>query len=100
MLKAGTIIGKVEVANAVPPMLAPKLEIETTKRKETEMELIPEQLSNKKRLTTIPDSNPSNIPPEKHKLTPEEADLLMSNVDLLGIRDWKTEEQEGLKTSF
>ena len=65
VLKAGTIIGKVEVVNAVPPMLAPKPEIETAKEKETGMESIPEQLSNKERLTTVPDLNPTAVSPEK-----------------------------------
>ena len=97
VLKAGTIIGKIEAANAVPPMLAPKPEIEITKGKETEMESIPEQLSNKERLTTVPHSNPSTNPPEKCRLTPEEADLLMSKLDLSGIKDWKLEEQEEVK---
>ena len=64
VLKAGTIIDKIEAANATPPMLAPKPEIA-----ETHMELIPEQLSNKERLTMILDSNPSTNPPEKCKLT-------------------------------
>ena len=94
VLKAGTIIGKIEAANAVPPMLAPKPEIETLKEKEIGMESFPEQLSNKERLTTVPDSNSSTNPPGKHKLTPEEADLLMSKLDLSGIKDWKLEEQE------
>ena len=49
VLKAHIIIGKIEAANTVPPMLVPKPEIETTKGKETEMESIPEQLSNRKR---------------------------------------------------
>ena len=86
VLKAGTIIGKIEAANAVPPMLSPKPEIETLKEKEIGMELIPEQWSNKERLTTVPDSSSSTNPPEKCKLTPEEADLLMSKLDLSGIR--------------
>ena len=80
-----------------PPMLAPKPEIETTKGKETEMESIPEQLSNKERLTTVPDSNSSTNPPEKCKLTSEEADLLISKLDLSGIKDWKLEEQEEVR---
>ena len=46
--KTGTIIAKIEAANAVPPMLAPKPEIA-----ETDTELILEQLSSKERLTTI-----------------------------------------------
>ena len=87
ILKAGTIIGKIEAANAIPPMLAPKSEIA-----ETDMKSNPEQLSNEKGLTTIPDLNSSTIPPEKCKLTPEEADLLMSKLDLSGIKDWKPEE--------
>ena len=60
VLKTGTIIGKIEAANAVPPMLAPKPEIA-----EIDMESILEQLSNKERLTMIPDLNSSAIPPEK-----------------------------------
>ena len=73
-------------------MLAPKPEIA-----ETDMELIPEQLCSKERLTTIPDLNPSAIPPEKHKLTQEETDLLMSKIDFSGIKDWKPEEQKEAK---
>ena len=94
VLKAGTIIGKIEAANAVPPMLAPKPEIEIAEREEIKVELIPEQLSNKERLTTVPDSNPTAISPEKCKLTSEEVDLLMSKIDFSGIRDWKSEEQK------
>ena len=60
VLKAGTIIGKIEAANAIPPMLAPKSEIA-----ETDMESNPEQLSNEEGLTTILKSNSSTIPPEK-----------------------------------
>ena len=73
-------------------MLVPKPEIA-----KTDMELILEQLSNKERLTTILDLNSSTIPPEKHKLTPEEADLLMSKLDLSVIKDWKPEEQKEAK---
>ena len=50
VLKAGTIIGKIEAANAVPPMLAPKPEIEIVEREEIEVELNLEQLSTKKDL--------------------------------------------------
>ena len=100
VLKAGTIIGKIEAANTVPPMLAPKPEIETSKEKEIGMKSIPEQLSNKERLTTVPDLNSSTNPPEKHKSTQEETDLLMSKLDLSGIKDWKLEEQEEVKTFF
>ena len=60
VLKAGTIIGKIGAANAVPPMLAPKPEIA-----EIDMESILEQLSNQERLTMILDLNLSAIPPEK-----------------------------------
>ena len=81
MLKGGTIIGKIEAANAIPPMLAPKPEIA-----KTDTESILEQLSNKERLTIL-DLNSSTIPPEKCKLTPEEAYLLMSKLDLSGIKD-------------
>ena len=48
-------------------------------------------------MTTILDLNSSTIPPEKCKLTPEEADLLMSKLDLSGIKDWKPEEQKEAK---
>ena len=89
VLKTGTIIDKIEAANAVPPMLAPKPEIA-----EIDTESIPEKLSNKERLTMILDSNSSVIPPEKHKLTQEETDLLMSKIDFSGIKDWKAEERE------
>ena len=60
VLKAGTIFVKIGAANAVPPMLAPKPEIA-----EIDMESIPEQLSNKERLTMILDLNSTAIPPEK-----------------------------------
>ena len=75
VLKAGTIIGKIEAANAVPPMLAPKPEIA-----EIDTKLNLEQLPNKERLTTNPDSNPSTNPPEKHKLTQEETNLLTLSI--------------------
>ena len=35
--------------------------------------------------------------PEKHKLTQEETDLLMSKIDFSGIKDWKLEEQKEAK---
>ena len=92
VLKAGTIIHKVEAANAIPSMLAPKSEIA-----ETHTESNPEQLSNEEGLTTILNLNSSTIPPEKCKLTSEEADLLMSKLDLSGIKDWKPEEQKEAK---
>ena len=77
VLKAGTIIGKIEAPNAVPPMLAPKPEIEIAEREEIEVESNPEQLSKKERPTTVPDSNPTTIPSEKCKLTQEEVESLM-----------------------
>ena len=70
-------------------MLAPKPEIA-----ETNMESIQNSMPNKERLTT---GNPSTNPPEKQKLTQEEADLLISKLDLLGIKDWKSEEQKEAK---
>ena len=79
----------------IPPMLAPKSEIA-----EIDMESIPEQLSNKERLTMIPESNPSTNPPEKHRLTQEETDLLMSKIDFSGIKDWKPEEQEEARNTL
>ena len=48
----------------------------------------------------IPDSNPSTNPPEKCKLTQEETNLLMSKLDLSGIKDWKPEEQKEVKDSY
>ena len=56
ILKANTVIGKIEAANAVPPMLAPKPKQENEPEKEKE----------------------EDTPPEKKKLTQDEADLLMS----------------------
>ena len=38
VLKTGTVIGKVEAANAVPPMLAPKPESVETKDSDKETE--------------------------------------------------------------
>ena len=40
VLKAGTIIGKIEAANAVPPMLAPKLENELEEEMNSNLKLI------------------------------------------------------------
>ena len=48
----------------------------------------------------ILDSNPSTNPPEKCKLTQEEIDLLISKLDLSGIKDWKPEEQMKLRILF
>ena len=53
-----------------------------------------EQLSGKGQSTTIPDSIPSATPPEKHKLTQDETDLLISKLDLTGIKDWSPKEQK------
>ena len=45
----------------------------------------------------ILDLSSTAIPPEKQKPTQEEADLLMSKLDLSGIKDWKSEEQKEAK---
>ena len=87
-LIAGTIIGIIEAANAVPPMLAPKLGNEL----EGEMNLKLIEFSKEKATTS--NSNSTDTLPEKCKLTQEETDLLMSKIDLSGTKDWKPEEQE------
>ena len=75
ILKANTVIGKIEAANAVPPMLAPKPEQEKKPEKEEK----------------------GDQPPKKRKLTQDEVDLLMSKLDLTGIKDWSSEEQKEVK---
>ena len=79
VLKTGTVIGNVEAANAVPPMLAPKPECLKTKDSDKETE------------TKV------SKPPEKHILTQDEVDLLMSKLDLEGIKSWSPEEQKEVK---
>ena len=90
VLKAGTIIGRIEAANAVPPMLAPKLENEL----EGEMNLNLKSIEIGKEQATTSNMNSTATLPEKCKLTQEETDLLMSKIDLSGTKDWKPEEQE------
>ena len=53
VLKAGTVIGRIEAANAIPPMLAPKSE----KNSEQEQNSNSEQLSSKNSVTTNLDIN-------------------------------------------
>ena len=79
VLKTGTVMGKVEAANAVPPVLAPKPESVETKDsyKETETK----------------DSNP----PDKCIFTQDQVDLLISKLDLEGIKSWSPEEQKEVK---
>ena len=98
-LKAGTVIGKIEAASAVPPMLAPKPAHKEKPKESTDWNIDSnlEQLSDKEQATTIPDSNSSAIPPEKCKLTQDEIDLLISKLDLTGIKDWSLEEQKEVK---
>ena len=91
VLKAGTIIGKIEAANAVPPMLAPKLENELEEEMNSNLKLIK---TSKEQATTL-NSNSTATLLEKCKLTQEETDLLMSKIDFSGIKDWKPEEQKG-----
>ena len=61
VLKAGTVIGRIEAANAIPPMLAPKSE----KNSEQEQNSNSEQLSCKNSATTnlelIPLSKPTKL---------------------------------------
>ena len=89
VLKVGTVIGRIEAANAILPMLAPKSE----KNLEQEQNLNLEQLSSKNSVTTNLESIPSNEPT---KLT-QEVDLLMSKLDLTGITDWSEDEQKEVK---
>ena len=93
VLKAGTIISRIEAANAVPPMLALKLEDEL----EEEMNSNSKLIETGKEQATTSNSNLTATLPEKCKLTPEEADLLLSKLDLSGIKDWKPEEQKEAK---
>ena len=93
VLKAGTIIGKIEAANTVPPMLALISENEL----EEEMNSNSKLIKTGKEKATTSNSNLTTTLPEKCKLTPEEADLLMSKLDLPGIKDWKPEEQKEAK---
>ena len=93
VLKAATIIGRIEAANAVPPMLAPKLENEL----EEEMNLNLKLIKTGKKWATTSNSNSTVTLSEKHKLTPEEADLLISKLNLSGIKDWEPEEQKEAK---
>ena len=93
MLKTGTIIGKIEAANAVSPMLAPKLENEL----EGEMNLNLKLIETSKEEATTSNSNSTATLPEKCKLTQEETDLLMSKIDFSGIKDWEPEEQKEAK---
>ena len=98
-LKAGTVIGKIEAANAVPPMLAPKPEHKEDLRKSMDLNMNSnsEQLSVRGQSTTIPDLNSSAIPPEKYKLTQDEIDLLVDKLHLTGMKDWSLEEQKEVK---
>ena len=92
-LKTGTIIGKIEAANAVPPMLALKLENEL----EGETNLNSKLIKTSKEQATTSNLNSTVILPEKHKLTQEETDLLMSKIDFSGIKDWEPEQQKEAK---
>ena len=93
MLKTGTIIGKIEAANAVPPMLAPKLENELEGETNSNSKLI----KTSKEQATTSNLNSTVTLPEKCKSTQEETDLLMSKIDFSGIKDWELEEQKEAK---
>ena len=59
-LKAGTIIGQIEAANAVPPMLAPKSEnqLELNKDVKSSMESIQQSITDDRQLASVLESNP------------------------------------------
>ena len=78
-------------------MLAPKLENKSEKSMNSNMELIPQQLSDKGLTASISELIPSAIPSEKRKLTQEEIQLLMSKIDFSGIKNWSSEEQQEVK---
>ena len=97
IVRAGTVIGRIEAVNVVPHMLVPKSEMEPEEDTKFEMDLNPKQLSVRKEAKTTSDLNSSNNIPEKHKLTQEEIDLLMGKLDLSGIKDWRLEEQQNVR---
>ena len=76
ILKTGTVIGKVEPANAVPTMLAPKPESEETKDSEGKQK------------------HKDSKTPEKCILTQNKVDLLNSKLDLEGINSWESRGTE------
>ena len=88
VLKAGTVIGRIEAANAIPPMLAPKSEKNSEQELNSNLELLSSKNSATTNLKSIPSSEPA-------KLTQEEVDLLMSKLDLTSITDWSEDEQKG-----
>ena len=90
VLKAGTVIGQIEAANTIPPMLAPKYEKNSGPEPNSNLK----QLSHQDSVTTNPESNPSGKP---MKLTQEEVTLLLSKLDLTGITDWSEDEQREIK---
>ena len=56
-----------------------------------------EGLPGKEQSRTILDSIPSMNPPEKCELTQDETNLLLSKLDLNGIKGWSLEEQKEVK---
>ena len=90
ILKTGTVVGKVEAANAVPPMLSPKSENENATSN---------TYSNGTSDTAIGSETETkdSKPPEKCILTQDEVDLLMGKLDLEGIKSWSPEEQKEVK---
>ena len=73
------MIGKVEAANAVPPRLVSKPESVETKDSDKETE------------------TKNTKPLEKCILTQDEVELLMSKLDVEGIKSWSPEEQKEVK---
>ena len=74
-------------------MLAPKLENELEEKMNSNSKLI----KTSKEQETTSNLNSTVTLPEKHKLTQEETDLLMSKIDFSGIKDWRLEEQKEAK---
>ena len=68
-------------ANAVPPLLTPKIPQEPEKQKEKE--------------TKSPDANSETK--SKVKLTKEQLKILFGEIDLCGIKVWSEEDQKEVK---
>ena len=94
-LKAVRVIGQIEAAIAVPPMLAPKSEnkLEPNKDVKSGMESISQLITDERQLTSVLELNPPANSLDKRKLTQEEIQLLMGKINLSGIKNWTPEEQ-------